>query len=163
MIAIEFLNLALINIQIIDYRECYSVDSPEDILLVEKVLKKCKATSCLRKNISYKSRDISDYFSKNRISFDSFYEFEKDILSSVDWFDGISVLDVGCGCGGLGLALNKKFGVFDYTGIDIHSESPKIAKETNAIVGFSLKNNDFMKFDGGQRNFDVVTSLSCVD
>ena len=115
------------------------------------------------KNISYRSIDISDYFSKNRISFDSFYESEKEILSSVDWFDGISVLDVGCGCGGLGLALNKKFGVFDYTGVDIHSESIKIAKDTNAIVGFSFENSDFMKFDVGQRYFDVVTSLSCVD
>ena len=71
-----------------------------------------------KKNISYKSRDISDYFPK--IVHSTFYGSEKDILSSVDWFDGISVLDVGCGCGGLGLALNK-IGVFDYTGIDIHS------------------------------------------
>lgn len=115
------------------------------------------------KNISYKSRNISDYFSRNRVSFDSFYESEKEILSSVDWFDGISILDVGCGCGGLGLALNKKFGVFNYKGIDIHSESIKIAINTNSIVGFSFENVDFMKFNASKCNFDVVTSLSCVD
>ena len=116
-----------------------------------------------KKNIYYKTKNISDYFSKNRMSFSSFYESEKEILSSVNWFNGISVLDVGCGCGGLGLALNDKFGVFDYTGIDIHSESIKIAVKKNLKTGFSFKNIDFMDFNTGERNFDIVTSLSCVD
>ena len=32
-----------------------------------------------------------------------------------------SVLDVGCGCGGLGLALAERFGVSRYTGVEINA------------------------------------------
>lgn len=116
-----------------------------------------------KKNISYKSKNISQYFSENRLSFNDFYESEKEILSSINWFNGISVLDVGCGCGGLGLALHDEFGVFDYTGIDIHAESIKIAAKKNMKNGFCFRNVDFMELNITDQNFDIVTSLSCVD
>ena len=54
-----------------------------------------------KKNIVYETNAISNYFSQNRIAFKDFYKSEKNVLEKINWFDGIKILDVGCGCGGL--------------------------------------------------------------
>ena len=75
------------------------------------------------KNITYKTNKLAKFFSNNRVTFDDFYTSEKVMIETTDWFENISVLDVGCGCGGLGKALNEKFNVLSYTGIDINEQS----------------------------------------
>ena len=83
----------------------------------------------INKNIVYKTDEISKYFSENRISFNAFYQSEKDILKTINWFPEISVLDVGCGCGGLGRALSDEFGIKNYIGIDINSQAIEMANK----------------------------------
>ena len=61
------------------------------------------------RNIKYKTDEIERFFSKNRIAWDQFYESEKVIISALKLSKKDQVLDIGCGCGGLGLALKNKF------------------------------------------------------
>ena len=49
------------------------------------------------KNITYKTNKLAKFFSNNRLTFDDFYKSEKVMLETIDWFENISVLDVGCG------------------------------------------------------------------
>ena len=46
------------------------------------------------------------------------------------------VLDLGCACGGLGLALKEKFQIKDYTGIEINYQAWKTAKILNPEGNF---------------------------
>ena len=96
----------------------------------------------VNENIIYKTEEISKYFSKNRTSFNSFYQSEKDILKTINWFPEISVMDVGCGCGGLGQALNHEFGVENYIGIDINAQAIEMAEKINRDTKFSFLNSD---------------------
>lgn len=50
------------------------------------------------------------------------------ILGGIN-FNGLSVLDVGCGCGDLKAALDKRFADFDYIGLDMQDEFVAAAKE----------------------------------
>ena len=115
-----------------------------------------------KKNITYKTDKITKYFSENRMSFESFYNSEKEMMKTIDWFPGITVLDVGCGCGGLGRSLNQEFGVTNYTGVDIHAGSIEMARLLNLDLGFSFVNSDLLEVEMNAL-FDVVVSFSCVD
>ncbi len=62
------------------------------------------------KNIVYKEKDIKEYFSKDRVKWEQFYESEKKVIQKTlhgleNILEKVSVLDVGCACGGLGIAL----------------------------------------------------------
>ena len=116
----------------------------------------------INKNIVYKTDEISKYFSENRTSFNSFYQSEKDILKTINWFPEISVLDVGCGCGGLGRALSDEFGVKNYIGIDINSQAIEMANKIKINKKFSFLNSDILSVKL-EKLFDVVVSFSCVD
>jgi methylase of polypeptide subunit release factors len=70
-------------------------------------------------NITYNTDEIEAYYSTTRISWDQFYPSEQKIFCTSDFHSGLSVLDIGCGCGGLGLALKERFAISDYTGVDI--------------------------------------------
>lgn len=114
------------------------------------------------KNVQFVSSDIPDFFSKNRVSFEGFYDSEKEILSLIDWHQDISVLDVGCGCGGLGIALNEEFGVLKYSGLDIHPGAIQLAKSLKPCEEFHFYNTDILDFCPEQL-YDLVVSFSCVD
>ena len=75
------------------------------------------------KNILYTTEKISSYFSENRIRWEEFYPSERNLFESINISSSDEVLDIGCGCGGLGLALSEKFGISSYTGIDINSSA----------------------------------------
>ena len=115
-----------------------------------------------KKNIVYETNAISNYFSQNRIAFKDFYKSEKNVLEKINWFDGIKILDVGCGCGGLGLALKQEFSISNYVGVDIHSKSIELAKKMNQHTGFRFINQDFLELQL-EDQFDIVISFSCVD
>ena len=109
----------------------------------------------MSKNISYQTNEISNFYSKNRIKWLDFYESERKVFETVGLGKCASVLDLGCGCGGLGFALKERFGITNYTGIDINKTAINIAKSLNPEGNFinsdiadlksdSLKSYDFV-------------------
>ena len=116
------------------------------------------------KNLHYGTDEIANYFSENRISWDQFYPSERKLFESIELSSEDKVLDIGCGCGGLGLALNEKFDIFSYTGIDINFSAIEAGRQLSSsstlICGDILDVTDSSLRD---QSFDLVCSLSCID
>jgi SAM-dependent methyltransferase len=118
----------------------------------------------MNKNAVYATDQIARYFAKNRVRWAQFYESERVIISRLGINHTDSILDIGCGCGGLGLALDEQFGVHEYTGVEINSQAAEAARAMNA--GARILCGDILDLRNGElhaRRFDVVFSLSCVD
>ena len=116
------------------------------------------------KNIKYKTNEIERFYSSNRIKWDQFYLSEKTIFERSEIVPSTSVLDIGCGCGGLGLALLERFLVEDYTGIDLSENAIRSAQKMNSKAKFF--SGDILDLKATQLNkrvYDLVVSLSCVD
>lgn len=114
-------------------------------------------------NVKYNSKKLSNTYSKSRIHWNDFYDSEKVILERVGICEGDDILDLGCACGGLGLALREKFGNVNYTGIDINQFSILKSKELNSYGKFycgDILDKDFEKL---YEKFDKVISFSCID
>ena len=64
-----------------------------------------------KENIVYKSEETRDYYNSHRFKWDEFYESEKYIMheSFKMCNKPFTVLDVGCGCGGLGASLENRY------------------------------------------------------
>jgi len=121
-------------------------------------------------NIHYCSGQIEEFYKKNRIRWDQFYESEKKLFERIGVNEHSSLLDLGCGCGGLGLAFREKYGVTDYTGIDINKAAINTARvmnpEGNFFAGDMLSESGLIeKNKQGRRGggYDIVVSLSCID
>lgn len=74
------------------------------------------------------------------------------------------VLDIGCGCAGLGLALKERFGVMRYTGVEINEKAAKTAETLYPEAEIICR--DILSISQGvlqKEDFDFVFSLSCVD
>lgn len=120
------------------------------------------------KNIEYKTKNISEYFSTNRVKWDQFYPSEKWILERIAGPDGQmgSVLDAGCAAGGLGLALEERFSLKEYVGVDINGPAidhantirSQYACPCHFICGDILTINSL-----SADKYDNVFSLSCAD
>lgn len=118
------------------------------------------------RNIEYKTAEIPLYFSANRQRWDDFYLSEKWVLSRLAQERATfgDVLDVGCACGGLGAALNEKFTIDSYTGIDISGLAIDWARRhLNLPVTVNFIAGDFLKIDLAGKKYDTVFSLSCAD
>lgn len=116
------------------------------------------------KNIFYKTDEISKYFTENRVKWDHFYDSERKIINALDIDHSKSVLDIGCACGGLGLALQEKFQLTNYTGIEINKLAADFAIKMNPEA--EIYHGDLLDLSIGKINhnfYDVVFSLSCVD
>ena len=115
------------------------------------------------KNIEYLSEQISEYYQNNRMSYDDFYPSEKIIIESIFSKDkSLSVLDIGCACGGLGKALSDTFNILHYIGIDINKEAISWAKKNNILnIPHKYIADDILNID--IKEADVVFSLSCAD
>lgn len=118
-------------------------------------------------NIKYKSKGFAEYYSTHRHTWEEYYDSERKIIErAVASFDRpISVLDVGCGCGGLGVAMSTKFKLSMYKGIDINESnieeaSTNTRKHITCPNEFSLEDVSLMNEDN---KYDMVISLSCVD
>ncbi len=116
------------------------------------------------KNIVYQTDQLARYFSQNRVSWQQFYESERSIINQLHLDSHHEVLDVGCGCGGLGMALRDQFGVENYTGVEINTTAAEAGRMMNPkahiICGDILDLSQNALHD---KRFDVVFSLSCVD
>lgn len=116
------------------------------------------------KNLHYITEEIPNFYSNNRIRWHQFYPSEQKIFESLELSSHHTVLDIGCGCGGLGIALNERFDVQSYTGVDINSAAIEVGKQM--ALRSTLMSGDILDLsenvlDG--RVFDLVCSLSCVD
>ena len=118
----------------------------------------------MTKNISYQTNKIAQFFSVNRVSWPQFYESEKKIINELGLEVDDQVLDIGCGCGGLGLALKEQFNISDYTGVEINvlaaAAARKLNPDANILFGDILA-LDLEILRG--KTYDVVFSLSCID
>ncbi len=120
------------------------------------------------KNIEYKTKQISEYFSINRVKWDQFYPSEKWIFERVAGAEGQmgSVLDVGCATGGLGLALGERFSLTEYVGVDINAPAIDYANtgRTKYSCPCDFLCGDILTVDSLPADkFDNVFSLSCAD
>ena len=116
------------------------------------------------KNIVYKSEKLAEFFAVNRIAYSQFYESERKVIEKIGLQRGKTVLDIGCGCGGLGLALRDEFDLDNYTGIEINTKASKVARQLNSkalILNSDLLDVASLGLDGVQ--FDAVFSLSGID
>jgi len=77
-------------------------------------------------NIRYNNAGLSDYYSHNRFKYDHFYPSERLALELISPGPKTKILDIGCACAGLGLALNEQFGCSQYTGLEIHTGAAEI-------------------------------------
>jgi SAM-dependent methyltransferase len=118
----------------------------------------------MTKNIKYQTKNISNYFSQNRVKWNQFYESEKIVIEEIGIKDTDQILDIGCGCGGLGLALKENFGVHDYTGVEINELAAQTAIQLNSEA--KILCGDFLDLSKSlilNKEFDIVFSLSCFD
>ena len=119
----------------------------------------------MNKNIIYKSPQISEYYSNNRQNWDDFYDSEKWVFERIAGEKKSlgNILDVGCACGGLGMALDKEFTILSYTGIDINNDAIEWARKNCSLTvpSFFIA-NDVLDVDIAT-TYDMVVSLSCAD
>lgn len=115
-------------------------------------------------NLAYSTEELERYFSQNRVRWDQFYESERVVIEHT-WPGGSpEILDIGCGCGGLGLALRERFGADRYTGIEIHAQAAASAAKLNSRA--RILSGDFLRLPVGslaEASYDLVFSLSCID
>jgi SAM-dependent methyltransferase len=118
----------------------------------------------VKRNVAYQTDQLVRYFARNRVAWSQFYESERVIISRLNLDSRHTILDIGCGCGGLGLALRERFGVEDYTGVEINASAAEVGRVLNPaaqiLCGDIL---DLCENEIRERRFDVVFSLSCVD
>ncbi len=116
------------------------------------------------KNIVYQTDRLALYFAQNRVAWQQFYESERVIIDQLGLDRDDAILDIGCGCGGLGLALRDRFGIENYTGVEINQAAADTGRRMNPkahiLCGDIL---DISRDALHDKRFDVVFSLSCVD
>ncbi|MCF8176927.1 MAG: class I SAM-dependent methyltransferase [Sulfuritalea sp.] len=118
----------------------------------------------MTKSIEYQTDRIANYFKHHRVRWEQFYQSERLIVERLSPAKSDTVLDIGCGCGGLGLALRDRFSVEQYTGIEINSLAAMSAQELNPSA--EIYCGDFLDLHRlllKGRHFDLVFSLSCFD
>lgn len=120
------------------------------------------------KNIRYKTKQILEYFSLNRVKWDQFYPSEKWMFERVAGSNGQMgrILDVGCAAGGLGLALEERFSLAKYVGVDINIPAIEYAntRRNKYSCPCHFVCGDILTIVSLQDDkFDNVFSLSCAD
>jgi len=117
------------------------------------------------KNIEYKSSEIVQFYSTYRMKYDDFYPSEKKVIEYIfnnEEYRKMSILDIGCACGGLGKALSEQFNIKSYTGVDINKDAIDWAKNNNRLdIESKFIYGDILHIDVDKA--DLVFSLSCAD
>ncbi len=107
---------------------------------------------------------MARFYAVNRVRWEEFYLSERVVFERVAARFGPprTVLDAGCAVGGLGLALQERFGtVEDYVGVDVNSQVITLATE-RAKPWQRFMCADVVSASLADR-FQWVVSLACVD
>ncbi len=118
----------------------------------------------MNKNIAYQTDQLVRHFSQNRVTWGQFYESERTVITQLGLGEAGTVLDIGCGCGGLGLALRDQFGINRYSGVEINPQAAEAAERMNPSA--QIYQGDFLDLSQTMlcdTHFDAVFSLSCFD
>lgn len=103
---------------------------------------------------SWSSKTIVKHIGESRIKFNQLYRGEKFLISKFIKKND-SVLDIGCGQGGLFDILKKKYKKIHYTGIDFNKNMIEIAKSNFSDAEFyHFQNDSYINFF--KKKFDVV-------
>ncbi len=103
---------------------------------------------------SWSSKTIVKHLGLSRMKYSQLYRGEKYLISKFIRKND-SVLDIGCGQGGLFDILNKKFKKIHYTGIDFNQNMINVAKLNFPRAKFHyFKKDNYLKFF--KKKFDVV-------
>ena len=116
-------------------------------------------------NVKYESTWFVKTYSAERNTWEDFYDSERIIMKRVfsRYNSGFSLLDAGCACGGLLSALQNRYLIKKYKGIDIVEDQIEFAKRRDDLtVPHIFECQDISKLDDNER-FDIVVSFSCVD
>lgn len=118
-------------------------------------------------NIRYSTPHLAAYFMAHRRCWDEFYPSERWVFERIGAAPGGfgRVLDVGCAVGGLGRALEEKFPLASYLGIDINAAAIDAARAAEPLkTPARYECADIVSYDGaGTGAFDTVASLSVAD
>ena len=119
-------------------------------------------------NLRYQTDAIARYFANNRVRWDQFYPSERWILERVAAQPGGlgRVLDVGCAAGGLGLALEERFSLGGYVGVEINAAAVTAARARQRAYRCkaSFHEADILAVrDVAEGPFNLVANLSCSD
>ena len=118
----------------------------------------------MKNNITYHTDQLARYFTQNRVTWQQFYESERIIINQLHLDRYHEILDIGCGCGGLGLALQAQFRVENYTGVEINPLAAETARKMNLKAQiFCGDILDLSQNALREKRFNVVFSLSCID
>ena len=118
----------------------------------------------MNKNIEYKNDQLTNYLKKNRATWDQLYKSERLIINQLEFSQNSSILDIGCGCGSLGIVLQEKFGVRNYSGVEINTTNAECARNINSSA--QIYCGDILELSKSilhGKEFDFVFSLSCID
>ena len=116
----------------------------------------------MNRNITYETDEIGNFYKSNRISWQGLYPSEKKVFEKTVIKKHDRILDIGCGCGGLRNALRERYGIENYTGLDINLKAIQEGKKMNPKI--NLYCGDVLNFSEDQLgSFDIVVSLSCID
>ena len=120
-------------------------------------------------NIEFQSPGLLEFYKSHRQTFRDLYPSEKSAFEFLAPDASVSIVDLGCACGGLGWALFERFGCRDYTGIEIHagaaSEGNRSVAEFGGrvLAGDILQARSLLDESALPVQFDLVISLSAVD
>lgn len=118
-------------------------------------------------NIKYSTPHLAAYFAAHRRHWDEFYPSEHWVFERVGAAPGGfgRILDVGCAVGGLGRALEEKFPLASYLGIDINGEAIVMARDGDPLSAPArFECADIVDcVDAPDGAFDTVACLSVAD
>lgn len=110
---------------------------------------------------AYRESELnSELYGRWRTVFEDFFESEKYFFSRGGLITrGMTILDVGCACGGLGIALQHEyFPDIQYTGIDPDPNAIKFGK--NKFPHLELITGYFPQDISAEKRYDLVTMFA---
>ncbi len=124
----------------------------------------------IARNIAFAGGHVAKFFAAHRVRWSEFYPSEHFIferLAGPERRFG-KVLDVGCAVGGLGLALEERFSVGRYVGVEISRKAIDaarvLAKEGRFRCPVAFHAGDILATDAVEGGpFDLVVALSSAD
>ncbi len=113
-------------------------------------------------NLHYTTAELAAYYSQHRIGWEGLYPSERVIFDRIAPSADARAIDLGCACGGLGVALRERFGITDYTGVDINEGC--IAAAPSICPWGTFHAGDFLEVRPKLgEGYDLATSLSAAD